>query len=109
MGAAHAVDLCFSFDKMDTAMSREMFTPPMDPADEARRRRLAHGFQDAIVAFARHGDPDAAPARFLPPWPAWERGRRAVMRLDLESEVLDDPYRDHREVWLPLLERASAG
>lgn len=105
MGAAHAADVPFAFDKMDTVQSRQMFTPPTTPADEARRQALAWAFQDAIVAFARHGDPNQARDRLLPTWPAYAAPGRAVMRLDLEPTVLADPYGTRWRVWRPLLDR----
>jgi len=105
MGAAHATDVPFAFDKMDTAQSRAMFTPETDERDERRRQALAWGFQDAIVAFARYGDPNRVAHSILPPWPAYDLESRTVMRLDLESRPFFDPSAVRRRVWLNLFER----
>ena len=43
---------------------------------------------DTWVAFARSGDPNN---RHLPQWPAYDAQRRAIMSLNVESHVLDDP------------------
>ncbi|MDA0952267.1 MAG: hypothetical protein O3A38_06470, partial [Proteobacteria bacterium] len=67
---------------------------------------LAWAFQDAIVAFARHGDPNRDGSGGLPHWPAYDAGDRAVLRLDIASSVLADPYGERSAVWLPLLEAA---
>ena len=104
MAAAHATDLPFAFDKMDATQSRDLFTPPCPADEEARRQKLAFAFQDAIIAFARHGDPNRDGSGDLPHWPAYEVNQRAVLRLDEESCVLDDPYGARSAVWLPLLE-----
>ena len=106
MAAAHATDLPFAFDKMDAVQSRQMFTPPCPAPEEAQRQTLAWAFQDAIVAFARHGDPNRDGSGNLPHWPAYDAGQRAVLRLDIASSVLADPYRERSAVWLPLLEAA---
>ncbi len=104
MAAAHATDLPFAFDKMDAVQSRDMFTPPCAEPEEARRKTLAWAFQDAIIAFARHGDPNRCGSGDLPFWPAYSLEQRAVLRLDEESSILSDPYREQSAVWLPLLE-----
>jgi para-nitrobenzyl esterase len=57
---------------------------------------LAYAMQDAWVAFARTGDPNCGS---LPPWPRYEPGQRAVMNLDVESELVRDPDGPVRDVW----------
>jgi carboxylesterase type B len=44
----------------------------------------------AWIAFAREGDPG---------WPAYEKTRRATMRFDTVSEVVDDPEGAQRAAW----------
>ena len=50
----------------------------------------------AWVAFATTGDP-STPA--LGPWPAYDTDRRATMRLDIASAVVEDPHGDERIAW----------
>jgi para-nitrobenzyl esterase len=57
---------------------------------------LADAMQDAWIAFARTGEP-SHPG--LPAWPAWDAAERAVMRLDVDREVLLDPAGAERALW----------
>ena len=87
---------------LDKALAENCFrsyTP-----EEAQRQTLAWAFQDAIVAFARHGNPTRDGSGGLPHWPAYDAGDRAVLRLDIASSVLPNPYGAGWAVWLPLLE-----
>jgi len=42
------------------------------------------------VRFAAEGDPG---------WPRYDLERRCVMRLGLESAVVEDPYARERDLW----------
>jgi carboxylesterase type B len=44
----------------------------------------------AWIAFAREGDPG---------WPAYDTTRRATMRFDVDSDVVDDPESTQRRAW----------
>jgi para-nitrobenzyl esterase len=44
----------------------------------------------AWVAFARTGDPG---------WETYDAGRRAVMRFDVTSGIVDDPNGEERRLW----------
>jgi para-nitrobenzyl esterase len=91
LGAAHATEIPFTFDNLDQPGTAFMVG---DVTDE--RRALATTMADAWVAFATTGDP-STPA--LGPWPAYDPDRRATMRLDTASAVVDDPHGDERRVW----------
>ena len=91
LGAAHAVEIPFSFDNLD-APGAAFFVG--DPSDEMRR--LATSMADAWVAFARHGAPASDD---LPPWPRYEPGRRATMTLDLDPGIEEDPGGAVRRAW----------
>lgn len=84
LGACHGVDIPFVFDNLDRP-GVELFT---GPAQE--RQRVADAFSDAVVAFARHGDPG---------WPVYDATRRATRLVDAECSVVDDPDGDVRELW----------
>jgi para-nitrobenzyl esterase len=52
--------------------------------------------QDAWLAFARSGRPNAAG---LPEWPAYAPTRRATMILSDRPRVVDAPQEAERAVW----------
>jgi para-nitrobenzyl esterase len=81
IGAAHAVDLPFTFGTFD----REGWAPAVghDPAAEALGARLRR----AWAALAATGDPSQDGL----PWPPYETPRRAVMVFDRAVSVVDDP------------------
>jgi para-nitrobenzyl esterase len=76
------------FDTLDTAA---MFT-----GDAPERQGIADVMHAAWIAFARTGDPNGAS---VPAWPAYDTERRATMRFDLRSEVVDDPMGEDRAAW----------
>jgi para-nitrobenzyl esterase len=80
MRSPHSLDLPLVFDNIET--SRDFVGPGPDP------QRMANIMTDAWVAFARNGSPQT-PA--LPTWPEYKPGTRAVMDLDLQSNVVYDP------------------
>jgi carboxylesterase type B len=51
---------------------------------------LADAMHGAWVAFAATGDPG---------WPRYDLERRATMRFDTVSRVVDDPRRFERRIW----------
>jgi para-nitrobenzyl esterase len=86
LGACHALEIPFVFDTLDLGR-RQMLggalgdSPPQQLADTVHR---------AWVDFASRGDPG---------WPRYDLERRAVMRLDVTSSVVDDPYARERALW----------
>lgn len=106
LGPCHGADLPFTW--MD-------FTDPDDEAfpglATAEDREVAKTWQDAILAFARAGDPGTED---LPDWPSYRPDRRAVMSISPDSSLEVDPFAEQRRAWqgLPLpqtlnLRRAS--
>ena len=83
LGACHALEIPFVFDNLDREGNEPLLgtDPPQALADEM------HG---AWVQFISDGDPG---------WPRYERSRRAVMRYDVHSEVVDDPAGTERRLW----------
>ncbi len=83
IGAVHCLDLPFAWDlldaeKVDVVAGQD---PPQALADTVHR---------AWVGFVAHGDPG---------WPAYRADRRATMRFDTTSEVVDDLLHDERLRW----------
>lgn len=90
LGAAHAVDIPFTFGTFDRDGWGEAVGA--DASAEALSRRMRAGW----LAFARTGDPSHAE---LGPWPRYEPPRRATMLLGVHCAVADDPDARWREVW----------
>lgn len=86
--AMHGADLPLTWGRADDAAP--------DP-----ERRAAARWQDALLAFARAGDP-ATPE--LPGWPPYDPDRRTTLLLGPAASVVERPDREHHAAWsgLPL-------
>ncbi|MGZ3339616.1 MAG: carboxylesterase/lipase family protein, partial [Reyranella sp.] len=82
LGACHGLELGFVFDTLGYG------TEPMVGTDPPQR--LADTMHSAWVAFATRGDPG---------WPQYDLGRRATMRFDTISQIVDDPRSWERKLW----------
>jgi carboxylesterase type B len=82
LGACHGLEIAFAFDTLDRG------TEPL--AGPAPPQHLADTMHAAWVAFATTGNPG---------WPAYDLDRRATMRFDTTSEVVDDPRAAVRGLW----------
>lgn len=73
----HALEIAFAFDTLGEDVP--LLGPLLgdDPPQE-----LADAMHAAWVSFATDGDPG---------WPRCDLGRRATMRVDTTSRVVDDP------------------
>lgn len=85
-GACHGLEIGFVFDTLDKG-ANQMLGPLLGPAPP---QQLAERMHAAWVAFATSGDPG---------WPKYDLARRATMRFDTNSEVVDDPRSMERELW----------
>ena len=85
LGVVHALGIPFVFDT--ATPDAPLFGPMLgeDPPQE-----LAQTMHAAWVAFASTGDPG---------WPGYEPGRRATMRFDAVSRVVEDPRAWERALW----------
>jgi para-nitrobenzyl esterase len=82
LGACHGLEIPFAFDTLGEDTEPLLGTdPPQQLADE---------MHSAWVAFARTGDCG---------WPKYDLGRRATMRFDATSGVVDDPRPAARALW----------
>ncbi|WP_374651615.1 carboxylesterase/lipase family protein [Dongia sp.] len=97
--AMHAADLCFLFGHQQTPAATALIGQARDEADHASRTRLAASMMDAVLAFARHGDPNAHSNPTLPLWPRYTTDRRAVMSFDAACRILNDPASSRRQWW----------
>ncbi|MFI6920817.1 carboxylesterase/lipase family protein [Nonomuraea spiralis] len=89
LGATHAVELPFVFDRTDLPRLRgpaALLGPDEPPAD------LADRMHRTWVRFATTGNPG---------WDPYDTERRATMRIDAEWTQLDDPRGEERRAWAP--------
>ncbi|HEX6432903.1 MAG TPA: carboxylesterase family protein, partial [Gemmatimonadales bacterium] len=82
LGACHGADVAFVFD--DLNRETEALAGSNPP------QQLADRMHAAWIAFARSGDPG---------WAKYDLTRRATMRFDTKSEVVDDPQSIERILW----------
>ena len=82
LGACHALEIAFVFDTLGYRTEPLLGTDPP--------QQLADTMHAAWVAFATSGDPG---------WPKYDLKRRATMRFDTTSEVVDDPRSAERALW----------
>jgi carboxylesterase type B len=82
LGACHTLEIPFVFDTLGRSTATLHGDHPP--------HHLARAMHAAWVAFATTGDPG---------WPRYDLARRATMRFDLESEVVDDPRAKERLLW----------
>jgi len=89
-GAAHALEIPFTFNTLDRA-GVDAFI-----GDGEVPHGLGEVVHDAWIAFIRDGDPSTSA---LGHWPSYEPDRRAVMDLDEECGLVDDPAAGERLLW----------
>jgi para-nitrobenzyl esterase len=90
LGAAHAMDIPFVWNTLDTPLSRT-FT-----GDSPTRQPLADLMHAAWAAFIRRGTPAISG---LPAWPPYDLERRATMIFSDAPHVVDDPQGQVRVLW----------
>ncbi|MDZ5650277.1 carboxylesterase/lipase family protein [Nitrospirillum sp. BR 11828] len=83
LGAAHFVDVPFSFDALSSNQAKT-FAGPNPPAS------LAEAMHGAWVAFAKTGNPG---------WPAYDLAARTTKRFDATSSLVNDPEKATRDLW----------
>ena len=64
---------------------------------------MADKISDSWISFARSGNPDTGK---LPDWPVYTGASRQVMVLNNESQVVEDPIRERRQVMQRVLNLA---
>jgi para-nitrobenzyl esterase len=85
-GACHALEIPFVFDTLDAGPSQMLGNLLGDNPPQA----LANTMHAAWVSFISRGDPG---------WSQYELARRATMRFDTVSRVVDDPRSTERVLW----------
>jgi carboxylesterase type B len=82
LGACHSLEIPFVFDTLGRGTEPMWGSAPPQP--------LADAMHAKWVAFAKTGDCG---------WPKYDLSRRATMRFDVTSTVVDDPRRQERMLW----------
>ena len=82
LGACHALEIAFVFDTLGNGTEPLLGPNPPQP--------LADTMHAAWVAFATRGNPG---------WPRYDPQRRATMRFDTTSAIVDDPLSAERTLW----------
>ncbi|WP_079224519.1 carboxylesterase/lipase family protein [Stenotrophomonas maltophilia] len=97
--AFHTLDIPLVFDNAGLPTART--------GGGADARALAATMSDALVAFARHGNPNHAG---LADWAPYTLPQRRTMLFDLRSRGADDPRGGERELYqrVPFLQRGTA-
>jgi len=90
MRAFHCIDICFWFNNTDLYLSQT--------GGGVVPRMLSEKMSDALGAFMRTGNPNAEKANGLPEWPQYNKNDGAVMVLDDECKVMNDPDRELRKL-----------
>ncbi|WP_367380916.1 carboxylesterase/lipase family protein [Stenotrophomonas cyclobalanopsidis] len=97
--AFHTLDIPLVFDNASLPTART------GGGEDARA--LASTMSDALIAFARHGDPNHAG---LADWAPYTLPQRRTMLFDVRSRGADDPRGGERELYqrVPFLQRGTA-
>ena len=90
LGAAHAMEIPFVWNTLDTPLSL------LSTSDLPDRQPLADLMHAAWAAFIRSGNPAIAS---LPAWPPYDLNRRATMIFSDTPYVVDDPQGQVRPLW----------
>jgi para-nitrobenzyl esterase len=85
--AFHTLEIPFAFDVVDLASSMT--------GTGADRQPLADKVSGAWASFARNGDPNH---KLLPKWEPFDTNKRAIMVLDDECKLVNDPHGEEQRV-----------
>ena len=96
--AMHTLDIPLVFDNIHQPGSRT--------GDGVDAQALADAMSDALLAFARRGDPNH---RGLPAWTPYSLERRETMVFDVRSRLEDDPRGGERRLYqrAPFIQRGT--
>jgi para-nitrobenzyl esterase len=97
-GAMHTMDIPLVFDNIAQSES-------LTGAD-AGAQKVADQMSDALLSFARTGNPNHAG---LQQWQPYDLKRRMTMIFDLESKCVDDPRSGERKLFaaVPYIQRGT--
>jgi len=90
MRAFHCIDICFWFNNTDLYLTQT--------GGGKAPRILSEKMSDALGAFMRTGNPNTGKGNGLPEWPEYSEEEGAVMILDNECKVMNDPDGELRKL-----------
>ncbi len=82
----HTMDIPYVFDNVDVAKTEIGAGPERQP--------LADKMSGAWTAFARTGNPNH---KGIPNWPAYTPSQKATMVWNVETKVVNDPFREEKD------------
>lgn len=96
--AFHTLDIALVFDNIRQPGSRT--------GDGVAAQAMADRMSDALLALARHGDPNHAG---IPHWEPYSLARRQTLLFDLTTRQADDPRGAERRFWsrAPFIQRGT--
>jgi para-nitrobenzyl esterase len=86
LGSMHALDIPFKFYNVEEGMA----------GTREDRYHASKNMTGLWTSFARHGIPAATNQ---PDWPPYTLETRPTMRIDVQCEVINDRFREEREMW----------
>jgi para-nitrobenzyl esterase len=89
-GSLHGIDLPFWWGLGNDPGTASLV------GDLVAAQPLSHTMQDALLAFARTGNPSP---EGIGAWPSYDADQRATMILDLERGIMDAPREAERQFW----------
>ncbi|WP_355506430.1 carboxylesterase/lipase family protein [Xanthomonas cannabis] len=97
-GAFHTLDIPLVFDTIAQPGSRT--------GNSIDAQRMADQMSDALIAFARHGDPNH---RGAPHWKPYSLQRRETLLFDVPSRLANDPRGGERRLYqqAPFIQRGT--
>ncbi|MCC4610560.1 carboxylesterase/lipase family protein [Xanthomonas campestris pv. esculenti] len=97
-GAFHTLDIPLVFDTIRQPGSRT--------GNSVEAQRMADQMSDALIAFARHGDPNH---RGAPHWKPYSLQRRETLLFDVPSRLANDPRGGERRLYqqAPFIQRGT--
>lgn len=90
LGAAHALELPFVWNVVESQFGQMLL------GNDPSAGPLAKTMQAAWASFIQGGAPAA---EGFPRWPVYELPKRSTLRIDRESEIVDDPAGALRALW----------
>jgi para-nitrobenzyl esterase len=91
LGAAHALELPFVWNRLDLPMAPILLGP-----DVSLAQPLATAMHATWVKFLETGVPDGGG---LPSWPRYDAERRSTLLIDRDCRIADDPAAAARAIW----------
>lgn len=94
LGPTHASEMAFTFNTFANPDTHACIT--YHDRNNPAVRKIANSWSDAVIRFARTGNPNGGD---LPRWPIYETSDRSCLIIDEDMRVENDPDTLHRSLW----------